>query len=96
LMKIGRKAADFGNSFNNFTVDGYYFELATNVVKVSKKKAEDLLVERILNPEDLLNIQLIQHMKELEESNKALLTKIEEQQEVCVSKINSKDQQLLE
>ncbi|MGQ7178855.1 DUF3967 domain-containing protein, partial [Escherichia coli] len=35
-------------------------------------------------------------MKELEESNKALLTKIEEQQEVCVSKINSKDQQLLE
>lgn len=58
-MKIGRKVADFGNSFNNFTVDGYYFELATNVVKVSKKKAEDLLVERIQNPEDLLNSLLI-------------------------------------
>lgn len=49
-----------------------------------------------LQKQETLNIQLIQHMKELEESNKALLTKIEEQQEVCVSKINSKDQQLLE
>lgn len=37
-MKIGRKVADFGNSFNNFMVDGYYIELATNVVKISKKK----------------------------------------------------------
>ncbi|ARJ25854.1 hypothetical protein B7492_33000 (plasmid) [Bacillus mycoides] len=58
-MKIGRKVADFGNSFNNFMVDGYYFELATNVVKISKKKAEDLLVDRILNPEDLLDSLLI-------------------------------------
>lgn len=49
-----------------------------------------------LQNQEALNIQLIQHMKELEESNKALLTKIDEQQKVFDSKINSKDQQLLE
>ncbi|HDR8482089.1 TPA: DUF3967 domain-containing protein [Bacillus cereus] len=49
-----------------------------------------------LQNQEALNMQLIQHMKELEEFNKALLTKIEEQQKVFDSKINSKDQQLLE
>ncbi|MDC2867328.1 ParM/StbA family protein [Bacillus sp. BP-3] len=67
-MKIGRNVADFGNSFNNFMVDGYYFELATNVVKISKKKAEDLLVDRISNPEDLLDRLLISTEIEGEES----------------------------
>ena len=67
-MKIGRKVADFGNSFNNFMVDGYYIELATNVVKISKKKAEDLLVDRISRPEDLLDRLLISTEIEGEES----------------------------
>lgn len=67
-MKIGRKVADFGNSFNNFMVDGYYIELATNVVKISKKQAEDLLVDRISKPEDLLDRLLISTEIEGEES----------------------------
>ncbi|OMH24320.1 DUF3967 domain-containing protein [Bacillus thuringiensis] len=49
-----------------------------------------------LQNQEALNVQLIQHMKELEESNKALLIKIEEQQKVFDSKINSREQQLLE
>ncbi|PEU10656.1 MULTISPECIES: DUF3967 domain-containing protein [unclassified Bacillus (in: firmicutes)] len=49
-----------------------------------------------LQNQEALNMQLIQHMKELEETNKALLTKIEEQQKVFDSKINSRDQQFLE
>ncbi|MGH0944838.1 DUF3967 domain-containing protein [Bacillus mycoides] len=49
-----------------------------------------------LQNQEALNIQLIQHMKELEETNKTLFTKIEEQQKVIDSKISSKDQQLLE
>ncbi|KMQ22742.1 DUF3967 domain-containing protein [Bacillus cereus] len=49
-----------------------------------------------LQNQEALNIQLIQHMKEVEETNKTLLTKIEEQQKVFDSKISSKDQQLLE
>ncbi|ANS51716.1 DNA-binding protein [Bacillus thuringiensis] len=49
-----------------------------------------------LQNQEALNMQLIQHMKELEETNKVLLTKIEEQQKVFDSKMNNKDQQLLE
>lgn len=49
-----------------------------------------------LQNQESLNMQLIQHMKELEETNKALLTKIEEQQKVFDSKMNNKEQQLLE
>ncbi|MED2035420.1 DUF3967 domain-containing protein [Bacillus thuringiensis] len=49
-----------------------------------------------LQNQEALNMQLIQHMKELEETNKVLLTKIEEQQKLFDSKMNNKDQQLLE
>lgn len=49
-----------------------------------------------LQNQEALNIQLIQHMEEVEATNKILLTKIEDQQKVFDSKINSKDQQLLE
>lgn len=49
-----------------------------------------------LQNQETLNIQLIQHMEEVEATNKILLTKIEEQQKVFDSKISSKDQQLLE
>ncbi|MGG3043104.1 DUF3967 domain-containing protein [Bacillus anthracis] len=49
-----------------------------------------------LQNQEALNTQLIQHMKELEKTNKELLTKIEEQQKIFESKINSRDQQLLE
>ncbi|MGQ7199076.1 DUF3967 domain-containing protein, partial [Escherichia sp. HC-TM1] len=38
----------------------------------------------------------IQHMKEVEATNKILLSKIEEQQKIFDSTISSKDQQLLE
>ncbi|PET83724.1 hypothetical protein CN529_29540 [Bacillus thuringiensis] len=86
-MKIGRNVADFGNSFNNFTVDGYYFELATNVVKVSKKKAEDLLVERILNPEDLLNSLLISTEIDGEESY-YVLGRLAEDNQLANSHVN--------
>lgn len=49
-----------------------------------------------LQNQEALNIQLIQHMKEVKETNKILLIKIEEQQQVFDSKISSKDQKLLE
>ncbi|PGT50119.1 hypothetical protein COD86_29080 [Bacillus cereus] len=86
-MKIGRKVADFGNSFNNFMVDGYYFELATNVVKISKKKAEDLLVDRILNPEDLLDRLLISTEIDGEESY-FLVGKLAEDNQLANSHVN--------
>ncbi|OUB44043.1 DUF3967 domain-containing protein [Bacillus thuringiensis] len=49
-----------------------------------------------LQNQEAQNIQLIQHMREVVETNKKLLTKIEEQQKFFDSKISSKDQQLLE
>ncbi|PGL21134.1 DUF3967 domain-containing protein [Bacillus thuringiensis] len=49
-----------------------------------------------LQNQEALNIQLVQHMKEVEETNKILLSKIEEQQKIFDSTISSKDQQLLE
>ncbi|PEW28198.1 ParM/StbA family protein [Bacillus thuringiensis] len=86
-MKIGRKVADFGNSFNNFMVDGYYIELATNVVKISKKKAEDLLVDRISRPEDLLDRLLISTEIEGEESY-YLVGKLAEDNQLANSHVN--------
>ncbi|MEK4678133.1 MULTISPECIES: DUF3967 domain-containing protein [Bacillus] len=49
-----------------------------------------------LQNQEAQNIQLIQHIREVVETNKKLLTKIEEQQKFFDSKISSKDQQLLE
>ncbi|MEI4617091.1 DUF3967 domain-containing protein [Bacillus cereus] len=49
-----------------------------------------------LQNQEAQNIQLIEHIREVVETNKKLLTKIEEQQKFFDSKISSKDQQLLE
>ena len=67
-MKIGRKVAEFGNSFNNFMVDGYYIELATNVVKISKKKLRIYLLIVSSKQEELLDRLLISTEIEGEES----------------------------
>lgn len=58
-MKIERLNADFGNSTCNFLVDSYYFEIPTNVVEVSKEKAESLITNTIDGVEDLLDRLLI-------------------------------------
>ncbi|MDC2867329.1 DUF3967 domain-containing protein [Bacillus sp. BP-3] len=49
-----------------------------------------------LQNQESLNIQLLHHIKELEESNKVLLNKIEDQQKMIDKIVNNKDQQLLE
>ncbi|MFL0196059.1 hypothetical protein ACJDU8_10850 [Clostridium sp. WILCCON 0269] len=58
-MDIKRFNADFGNSTNNFMVDGYYFEIPTNVVEISKKQADGMFVSGINEPKDLLDRLLI-------------------------------------
>ncbi|HDR7761520.1 TPA: DUF3967 domain-containing protein [Bacillus cereus] len=64
------------------------------ILEIMHENMTDVAV--YLQNQEALNMQLIQHMKGLEETNKALLTKIEEQQKIFDSKINSQDQQLLE
>lgn len=54
-MSIKRINIDFGNSTTNFLVDGYFFELATNVVEISANKANELFVNPITDPKELLN-----------------------------------------
>ncbi|MCD2345096.1 Alp7A family actin-like protein [Clostridium guangxiense] len=54
-MKIGRLEADFGNSTNNFLVDGYYFELTTSVAEISKQDAERMFVSPITEKKELLD-----------------------------------------
>lgn len=39
-MEIKRQNVDFGNSIFQTLVDGYYFEIPTNVVEITKDKAE--------------------------------------------------------
>ncbi|AQY42416.1 hypothetical protein B4918_31200 (plasmid) [Bacillus thuringiensis] len=58
-MNISRFNADFGNSNNNFMVNGYYFEMPTNVAPISKQKAETYFVDSISEPKDLLKKMLI-------------------------------------
>lgn len=59
IMKVMRFNADFGNSTSNFLVDGYYIELPTNVVELSKQEAERHFTETITNPKDLLGSMLL-------------------------------------
>jgi plasmid segregation protein ParM len=54
-MEIKRFNCDFGNSTSNFLVDGYYFEIPTNVVEISEKKALEMFVNPISEPKELLN-----------------------------------------
>lgn len=66
-MRIQRFNSDFGNSTNNFFVNSYYFEIPTNIVEVSKNKAENFLVEKISNPKELLNKLIISTFIDYEE-----------------------------
>lgn len=54
-MDIKRLNCDFGNSTNNFMVDGYYFEMPTNVVEISEKEASEMFVSPITEPKELLD-----------------------------------------
>lgn len=58
-MNIQRWNSDFGNSSNDFMVDGYYFEIPTNVVEIPEKQAETLFTTPISDPKDLLDRLLI-------------------------------------
>ncbi|MDY8165782.1 hypothetical protein [Bacillus thuringiensis] len=59
VLNISRFNGDFGNSNNNFMVNGYYFEMPTNVAPISKQKAETYFVESVKEPKDLLKKMLI-------------------------------------
>lgn len=52
-MKIKIWNSDFGNSTNNFLVDGYYFEIPTNVVEITANKADELFVNPITEAKQL-------------------------------------------
>ena len=54
-MDIKRLNCDFGNSTNNFMVDGYYFEIPTNVVEISEKEASEMFVSPITETKELLD-----------------------------------------
>lgn len=58
-MNIKRLNSDFGNSTNNFTFEGYYFEIPTNVVEISAKKASEVFVSPIKEPKELLSRLMI-------------------------------------
>ncbi|MBZ9618439.1 ParM/StbA family protein [Clostridium estertheticum] len=53
-MNIRRFNGDFGNSTNNFMIDGYYLEIPTNVVEISETKANELFVNPITQSNELL------------------------------------------
>lgn len=52
-MRIKRFNADFGNSTYMNLIDGYYFDMVTNVVEVSKERAEGIFVTPVENAEEL-------------------------------------------
>lgn len=58
-MNVKRMNTDFGNSINMNLIDGYYFELPTNVVELSKEKAEGYFVTSIDSPQELLKNLLV-------------------------------------
>ncbi|MCR3758623.1 hypothetical protein KYB31_06385 [Clostridium felsineum] len=58
-MNIERFNADFGNSTGNFLIDGYYFEIPTNIVEISSKKAEGMFVSPITEKNELLDRLMI-------------------------------------
>lgn len=51
--------SDFGNSTGNFLVDGYYFEMPTNVVEITKEKAEGYFISDVTEATDLLDRLLV-------------------------------------
>lgn len=50
---------DSGNSLDMNLIDGYYIEIPTNVVEISKEETESHFVATINNPKDLLSRLLI-------------------------------------
>jgi plasmid segregation protein ParM len=58
-MEIKRQNVDFGNSIFQTLVDGYYFEIPTNVVEISKEKAEGHFPTAFQDPQFLLQSLLI-------------------------------------
>ncbi|QOY37613.1 hypothetical protein AWH56_008535 [Anaerobacillus isosaccharinicus] len=58
-MKIKRYNADFGNSTYMNLIDGFYFDMVTNVVEISKEKAEGYFVASVEKAEELYNSLLI-------------------------------------
>ncbi|MBH0158673.1 ParM/StbA family protein [Fictibacillus sp. 5RED26] len=58
-MNVKRMNTDFGNSINMNLIDGYYFEIPTNVVELSKEKAEGYFVTSIDSPQELLKNLLV-------------------------------------
>ncbi|MGM0875886.1 MAG: hypothetical protein ACQEWV_14105 [Bacillota bacterium] len=58
-MDIKRQNVDFGNSIFQTLVDGYYFEIPTNVVEITKDKAAGHFPSALHEPELLLQSLLI-------------------------------------
>jgi plasmid segregation protein ParM len=58
-MDIKRQNVDFGNSIFQTLVDGYYFEIPTNVVEITKEKAEGHFPTTFEDPQSLLHSLLI-------------------------------------
>lgn len=44
-MDIKRQNVDFGNSIFQTLVDGYYYEIPTNVVEITKDQAEGIFLQ---------------------------------------------------
>ncbi|PGT90087.1 hypothetical protein [Bacillus thuringiensis] len=66
-MEMSRMNADFGNSTGNFLGNGYYFEIPTNVVEITKEKAEGYFISDVQEATDLLDRLLISTVIEGEE-----------------------------
>ncbi|MFJ7941146.1 hypothetical protein ACIQYG_22025 [Peribacillus sp. NPDC096622] len=66
-MNISRFNVDFGNSMYMNLIDGYYFEIPTNVVELSEEKAAGYFTSNIDDPEELLERLLISTTIEGEE-----------------------------
>ncbi|MDM8365656.1 ParM/StbA family protein [Bacillus thuringiensis] len=58
-MKISMMNKDSGNSLDMNLIDGYYVEIPTNVVEISKDETESHFVATINNPKELLSRLLI-------------------------------------
>jgi plasmid segregation protein ParM len=59
VFKIKRFNKDSGNSIEQFLVNGYYFDIVTNVVELSKKEAYAHFTSRIDDPKEFLKNILI-------------------------------------
>ncbi|HDR8450478.1 ParM/StbA family protein [Bacillus cereus] len=58
-MKITIMNKDSGNSLDMNLIDGFYIEIPTNVVEISKDEADSHFVATITNPKELLSRLLI-------------------------------------